>query len=189
MKMKRTMELSRRVSAILGKEQIPSCLFGLTKSFFICLIALTLSHVEWGGKWQMPTYDDFSELLGNCYGKWSILYYDYETGRFYDPDAFSDVRFYSKGDPAHPIKRECPYVCGVVYTSKINGGSIFLPAAGTRFGSSLYNTEDVGCYWLGNHSFYFEDVPYLKEMFQISDGDIDFWSATRSNGYSIRPVW
>ncbi len=31
------------------------------------------AHVNWGGAWRMPTYDDFRELLNNCTWQWATL--------------------------------------------------------------------------------------------------------------------
>ena len=38
-------------------------------------------------------------------------------------------------------------VNGQRVTSKINGNSVFFPAAGYYFGTSLYNEDTIGCYW------------------------------------------
>ena len=40
---------------------------------------------------------------------------------------------------------------GYKVTSKKNGNSIFLPAAGTRYGSSLYDAGPYGNYWSSTH--------------------------------------
>ena len=32
-----------------------------------------VAHVKWGGKWCMPTWDDFKELLDNCTYEWTTL--------------------------------------------------------------------------------------------------------------------
>lgn len=67
-----------------------------------------------------------------------------------------------------------------------SGHSIFLPAAGLRNGSSLYNTGPVGAYWSstpgkdkgqGAYGLYFSG----------SDYDVDR-SDSRYRGFSIRPV-
>ena len=38
-------------------------------------------------------------------------------------------------------------VTGRVYTSKVNGNSVFLPAVGYCFGSSFYSMNSYGLYW------------------------------------------
>lgn len=39
---------------------------------------------------------------------------------------------------------------GMKFTSKINGNSIFLPAAGNRYGKKTYSNGIGGCYWTGD---------------------------------------
>lgn len=78
---------------------------------------------------------------------------------------------------------------GVLFVG-LNGKSIFLPAAGYRHISSLYNAGKGGYYWLGtsreNHEsaisldFYTDNNPII-----YFEG---FSSCTRSEGYSVRPI-
>lgn len=82
---------------------------------------------------------------------------------------------------------------GMKFTSKINGNSIFLPAAGLRSGDGLELAGQLGYYWsstsnMGNINHL--DAPYLvfgffNDAFNfISDGGME-----RNNGRSVRPVW
>ncbi|MCD8302528.1 MAG: DUF1566 domain-containing protein [Prevotellaceae bacterium] len=66
-----------------------------------------------------------------------------------------------------------------------NGNSIFLPAAGWRGGTSLYDAGDYGGYWSstpdesdtrGAYSLYFNSGNFLR-----------YWKY-RNYGYSVRPV-
>ena len=75
-----------------------------------------------------------------------------------------------------------------VYGRKVtgpNGNSIFLPAAGYRYGSSLYNAGSRGYYW--SSSLY---TDYPDDAWDVS---FDSSSAYRNNnnryyGFSVRPV-
>ena len=49
-------------------------------------------------------------------------------------------------------------VLGMKFTSTINGVSIFLPAAGNKYGTKLYSTGIGGCYWTG------EIEPEMEEI-------------------------
>ena len=69
-----------------------------------------------GGKWRMPTYDDWQELFDYCDDAWTDDYNG--TG-----------------------------VAGMIFTSKVNGNSVFFPAAGYCFYSSVYNVGSEGEYW------------------------------------------
>ena len=73
------------------------------------------AHVNWGGNWRMPTYDELSELknTNNCTWTWTT-----QNG-----------------------------VNGYKVTSKVNGNSIFLPAAGCRYSDDLTPAGSFGNYW------------------------------------------
>ncbi len=75
-------------------------------------------------------------------------------------------------------------VAGRIVTSKINGNSIFLPAAGCRSRDRLWNAGD-GLYWLSSLD---TDIPYIAR-------NVNFYSVgvlreihSRDNGLSVRPV-
>ncbi|MCD7710390.1 MAG: DUF1566 domain-containing protein [Porphyromonadaceae bacterium] len=75
---------------------------------------------------------------------------------------------------------------GYLVTSKINGNSIFLPAAGNYFGTTLYGAGSYGDYWSSS--------PY--ESSTINAYGLDFGSGSfylynslsRITGQSVRPV-
>ena len=76
-------------------------------------------------------------------------------------------------------------VKGYKVTSKKNGNSIFLPAAGWRRGSSLYSQGTYGYYW--------SSTP--RESYSNNACDLSFDSGShstnwdnRTNGQSVRPV-
>lgn len=78
-------------------------------------------------------------------------------------------------------------VDGRKFTSKINGGSIFLPAAGCRRGGDLEEINCSGDYWSstqypedqnGAYNLYF----YQNDANWSFDGD-------RCSGHTVRPVW
>ena len=74
---------------------------------------------------------------------------------------------------------------GYKVTSKKNGKSIFLPAAGCRSGSSLYNDGSNGCYWSStpDGSNY-----YRACSLSFNGGDSDTHWSYRYGGQSVRPV-
>ena len=75
------------------------------------------AHVNWGGKWRMPTKEEMEELDENC----TFLY----TSKI-------DANGYS--------------VFGYKVTGP-NGNSIFLPAAGCMYGGTLDFVGSYGNYW------------------------------------------
>lgn len=74
---------------------------------------------------------------------------------------------------------------GLKITSKINGNSIFLPAAGNR-GSSLVNAGSNGYYW--SRTLSLDDDPYdAWHLFFFSSG-IRNETTNRFHGFCVRPV-
>lgn len=76
-------------------------------------------------------------------------------------------------------------VNGYKVTSKTNGSSIFLPAAGYRTGSSLYNAGSDGGYW---SSSLITDFPNYAWGVYFDSGNVDRSSGNRYYGRSVRPV-
>ncbi|MBQ0020730.1 MAG: zinc finger-like domain-containing protein [Bacteroidales bacterium] len=70
------------------------------------------AHVNWGGKWRIPTNTEIKELFRNSTWKWTT-----QNG-----------------------------IKGIIVTSKINGNSIFLPAAGDKGQVVSFNIVN-GSYW------------------------------------------
>lgn len=77
-------------------------------------------------------------------------------------------------------------VKGRQFTSKKNGQTLFLPAAGRRWDSELYYAGSDGYYWsrsLGT------DIPYYAWYLDFNSGSCDVGSGYRRlSGFSVRPV-
>lgn len=76
-------------------------------------------------------------------------------------------------------------VKGYKVTSKNNGNSIFLPAAGHRFWNSLYDAGSTGHYWTSSLNKSYSNE---AEGLRIYPSGIDAYSYGRYFGYSVRPV-
>ena len=76
-------------------------------------------------------------------------------------------------------------VKGSLFTSKKNGQTLFLPAAGTRWGSELYGAGSHGVYW--SRSLY-TDFPYYAWYLSFYSDDCDMRYNNRGDGFSVRPV-
>ena len=66
-----------------------------------------------------------------------------------------------------------------------NGNSIFLPAAGSRLGTSSYNVGSNGDYW---SSTPYEDDDYYAFNLYFGSGHYDWLWIGRYDGHSVRPV-
>ena len=76
------------------------------------------AHVNWGGKWRMPTYDEIKELLDNTTSEWITV------------GTVKGRKFTSK-----------------VKNSDGTYNSIFIPAAGSRYDARLYYEGTCGYVW------------------------------------------
>lgn len=70
-------------------------------------------------------------------------------------------------------------------TSKSNGNSIFLPAAGYRRGTSLDSAGSFGCYW--SRSLYTSNSNDAYVLF-FNSRNIFTGNVSRYRGWSVRPV-
>ena len=76
-------------------------------------------------------------------------------------------------------------VSGRLITSKSNGNSIFLPAAGYRGGSSLYGVGSYGFYWSRT---LVESGPYGAWNLYFGSSGVGTYIGNRFVGQSVRPV-
>ena len=77
-------------------------------------------------------------------------------------------------------------VGGYKVTSRTNGNSIFLPAAGDRSGASVYYVGSFGCYW--SSSLLESDPSYAYDLLYFSSGDVDRNVSYRYDGRTVRAV-
>ena len=74
---------------------------------------------------------------------------------------------------------------GLSFTSRINGGTIFLPASGYRFGTEVRDSGSNGYYWSDTQSTNFDSYAY---DLTFSKGDMGWGDFSRYIGLTIRPV-
>lgn len=77
-------------------------------------------------------------------------------------------------------------ISGCKFTSKTNGNSIFLPAAGYRGSSDLYNQATYGGYWSSSLDGSYSD--YARYLYFYSEFADTFDYGNRYVGFSVRPV-
>ena len=65
-----------------------------------------------------------------------------------------------------------------------NGNSIFLPAAGYRYGTEVYNQDPMGYYWPSS----LDSDNYRAYYFVFYRGYYELFSTFRYSGFSVRPV-
>ena len=164
-------------------------------------------HFAWGEIGTKHIYDEstykyanggsFSRLTKYCskskYG--NHRFSDRLTELQYGDDPAS-----SWGDGWHmPTKAQCDELLsyttnqwaaqngveGRLFTSKQNGQMLFLPAAGSRWDSGLYNAGSFGNYW--TRSLYI-DNPDSAWYLRFFSGNCNMGCYIRGRGFSVRPV-
>ena len=166
-------------------------------------------YFAWGETVSKSTYSssDYKWYINGSSTNIKKYNYSYSTGmlrdRIYVLEKEDDVAFINwGGDWRMPTKaeqdelRDTSYttwnwttqngVKGYKVTSKINGNSIFLPAAGYRYDSSLSSAGSYGYYWSSSLSTYGSNSPHFL-YFNSSDVSSSYYYG-RSDGLSVRPV-
>lgn len=82
---------------------------------------------------------------------------------------------------------------GFLFTSKHNGATLFLPAAGYSNGTKVYNEGTDGIYYSRNNQAHLfgsqsGSFPEYADYLTIKDGTPSINHSTRYNGRTIRPV-
>ena len=110
------------------------------------------AHIYMGGKWRMPTQEEYRELLDNCEVTWTTDYNS--TG-----------------------------IAGIVFTSNVNGNSVFFPASGYCFYSSVDDVGKYGYYWAAS---WYLPAKSLYLYFNSSQNYVTNYD--KYHGFSVRGV-
>lgn len=157
---------------------------------------------------QSPTYYGGYYAWGELDGNKD--YYDWSTYIYYDESDFEldsdiagtqfDVAHMKWGgswvmpslDQIEELFDNCTYkwtsingVNGGLFTSKANGGTIFLPAAGRRWQDHLYTAGSSGNYWASTQHPW--DSDYAFDLY-FDSGTSGWLYYYRYNGRPVRPV-
>lgn len=76
-------------------------------------------------------------------------------------------------------------VKGYTVTSKTNGNSIFLPAAGFRYNSNIYDEDNHGYYWSSSLNTRYSSYAYYLSFYS---GYVDCFFYYCKYGRSVRPI-
>lgn len=132
------------------------------------------AHVNWGGDWRMPTWEEQYELRNNCYWKWVNTY----NGK-----SINGYIVYKVKDPADKGKwfsSDSP-----VGSYSVSDPHIFFPAAGYRYGSSLDNGGSWGYCWSSTLDW---ERPFCANYLCFYSGNVVNSSSYRYGGLSVRAV-
>lgn len=148
---------------------------GFTDSKTVLELEDDAAHVNWGGRWTMPTKKQLQELVDNCYWVWTKNY----NGS------------YIKGYIVYKAKTNTDkgkiiYLGDTPSSSySLSDAHIFLPAAGTRSGGLVNREGEFGYYSSTSLS---DEGPYVAWSIRFQfDGLFDL-DISRSSGNPVRPV-
>ena len=143
------------------------------------------NYYAWGEVLTKETYNsDNSETYGKSMSDISGTEYDAATVNWGD-----EWRMPTYGE-MYELINNCTWtwttqngVNGYKVASKVNSNSIFLPAAGYRYGTLLHYAGSHGYYWSSapNSNYKAHFLSFLSSSHYVSNND-------RDNGRSIRPV-
>ena len=134
------------------------------------------AYKELGGKWRMPTSQEFKDLADACGGSDS---YDSET--YESPATCGEATTFSQG-----IYWCDSYdgVAGCLFCDGTN--KLFFPAAGDGFGTDLSDAGSSGYYWSSSLNTGNTDAAFSLSFDSIVLNPLDNY--TRYYGFSVRPV-
>lgn len=193
-------------SACDDENHVHAVDLGLSVKWACCNIGAS-SPEEYGGYYAWGETEEKSNYTAQTYKYWTDKdgdgYYDYDEGTI-----SSDISG-TQYDVAHvkwggswrmPTRTEiqelvnnCTWewttvngVNGYRVTGS-NGNSIFLPAAGCRYGTGVYNTGGSGGYWSSTPG---ESSSYGAYVLGFGYNGGNYWShwSYRDYGHSVRPV-
>ena len=122
------------------------------------------ARYQWGGSWRMPTKGDIDELLATQDNTtdYTWTWCDGSTTKYAGTD-----------------------VAGWQIVRNSTGATLFLPAAGYRYGTNLYNVGSYGFYW---SSSLYTGSPTSAWDISFNYGDVGAYHGDRDVGESVRPV-
>lgn len=165
------------------------------------------NYYAWGETENKETYDFSTYRYCNNGDSASIT--KYCSNESYGNESFSDsLTILESNDDAATVNwgnnwrmptvtelQELKDNCTVIWTTLngvkgrlftgSNGNSVFLPAAGVRSGSDLYNARTYGVYW---SSSLHTDSPSCAMVLYLAYGNYGIDNEYRCNGLSVRPV-
>lgn len=137
------------------------------------------AHVNMGGEWRMPTYDEFRELSKECYWSWTDNYNG--TGI----NGYIIYKVKQEKDKTHTGQGIAP-----LSGYSLADTHIFLPTAGVMVDGQLVRDGVEAHYWI--NSLYSTvkssaTIDYATNIFWTTKGT-DFGQGARYSGRTVRGV-
>lgn len=124
-----------------------------------------VAHVMWGDSWRMPTKGDIDELVAtkNNTTDYTWTWCDGSTTKYAGTD-----------------------VAGWQIVRNSTSATLFLPAAGFRYDTSLYYVGSHSYYW--SSSLIMGNPAIAYSLYFWDSGSVNWGPVDRNYGFSVRPV-
>lgn len=134
------------------------------------------AHANWGGKWRMPTDEDYDELIENCYLVWTASYNNSGVAGciVYKAKSVSDKGVVIAVDGSSSADYS------------LSDTHIFMPAAGNYGESGFSGVGASGFYWTS--SVYTEKCYGAWRQPFCDYGAVRMKFTSRCNGFTVRAV-
>ena len=193
--------LKETITIVQAEAGTPSTVdLGLSVKWASCNVGASSpedygDYYAWGEKETKDVYNWSTYLDSPNHDAYSFTKYDYKKLKLDPQDDVAQVKW--KGNWRIPTSAEYEELrirCTWEWNSTKNGydvigpngNSIFLPAAGYRFGSSLKSAGSLGYYWTCDLNENFSDE---ARDFYFSQSYFSRNSLQRYYGITVRPVW
>ena len=128
-----------------------------------------VASVNYGGNWRMPTQAECEELLDTTKVT-NVWINNYDPNKLvHNPEDDGGISGLN----------------GRLFTSISNGNTLFIPAAGYRFGSDIRNVGSNCCLWSSSLGLGYPSRAY---NLYFKSGNIIVSNNERYSGYSVCPV-
>ena len=129
-----------------------------------------------GAEYSTPTYDDWQELINECYWVWTWNYNNHEVG--------GCIVYRAKTEADKGVKINEDGTPSALYS--LSDAHIFLPAAGYRVNASLGRAGSRGYYW--SASLYTSSPDDARNVYFYSGYVSPAYGSGRCCGFPVRPV-
>jgi hypothetical protein len=135
-----------------------------------------IAHINWNGAWRTPTHEEWSELMHNCFWRWTTNYNNMGVS------GYIVFKVKSNADKGI-IQCEGDYSEAPIATYNTTDAHIFLPAAGSKNGYDGIPVGNSGLYQASNlYSSVFGCLIFFKDI-------VDYrWASNSIGEMSVRPV-
>ena len=144
----------------------------------------TLYH-SW---WRTPTKEEWEYLFYNRITASGIRYANAQVnginGVILLPDNWSPS-YYNLSNTNESAPFESNVITATQWISLEQHGAVFLPAAGSRYGTNVYSVGDYGCYW---SSSYYNQNESVYVYIDAYNGAAPNHHGSRYSGLSVRMV-